>query len=374
MVPSSAAIIERLKYSLKSANIVSAIFGVREFEEASTSDTTLRVFIAGSRSTAGKTSLCLAILKALISRYGVSASMLSYIKPVTQCEAEQPLTRFCSKAGISCVPIGPVVFYKGFTRAFLSEETASSTDLLQHVKAAVHENAGPARRLQLVDGVGYPAVGSICGLSNADVAKTLDIPVLMLGKAGVGDAVDSYNLDTNFFRTSGVSILGGIFNRLPASGFYNIDNCKEAVTAYFRRFRPEEMPYGFVPEVILPPPPPLVGPTEEEREEQFQEALVDALLQNVQLERLLLDLWCHQFLRRSTIYQSTEDGRVIVSIDSSAEPLHSASLSSSADTAVFSTAARDTIDATVSPTSRKRPRDRFEIETEARSLGAPTGA
>ena len=190
------------------------------------------------------------------------------------------------------------IIYKlqGFTRAFLSEETASSTDLLQHVKAAVHENAGPARRLQLVDGVGYPAVGSICGVSNADVAKTLDIPVLMLGKAGVGDAVDSYNLDTNFFRTSGVSILGGIFNRLPASGFYNIDNCKEAVTAYFRRFRPEEMPYGFVPEVILPTSPPLVGPTEEEREEQFQEALVDALLQNVQLERLLLDLWCYQVM------------------------------------------------------------------------------
>lgn len=112
MVPSSAAIIERLKYSLKSANIVSAIFGAREFEEVSTSDTTLRVFIAGSRSTAGKTSLCLAILKTLISRYGVSASLLSYIKPVTQCEAEQPLTRFCSKAGVSCVPIGPVVFYK----------------------------------------------------------------------------------------------------------------------------------------------------------------------------------------------------------------------------------------------------------------------
>lgn len=162
------------------------------------------------------------------------------------------------------------------------------------MKAAVHENSGPARRLQLVDGVGYPAVGSICGVSNADVAKTLEIPVLMLGKAGVGDAVDSYNLDTNFFRTYGVSILGGIFNKLPVSGFYNIENCKEAVTAYFQRFRPDEMPYGFVPEVVLPPPP--LGSTEEEREEQFQEALVDALLQNVQLERLLLDLWCHQVI------------------------------------------------------------------------------
>ena len=164
------------------------------------------------------------------------------------------------------------------------------------MKAAVHENSSLGRRLQLVDGVGYPAVGSICGISNADVAKILDVPVLMLGKAGVGDAVDSYNLDTNFFRSYGVSILGGIFNKLPTSGFYNIDSCKEAVTSYFLRFRPDEMPYGFVPEVVLPPP--FIGATEEEREEQFQEALVDALLQNVQLERLILDIWCYQVIIR----------------------------------------------------------------------------
>ena len=112
MVSSSATIITRLKNSLRSADIIPALFCAKESEEASSYESTLRVFVAGSRSTAGKTSLCLAILKALTSRYGVSASILSYIKPVTQCEAEQPLTRFCKKSGIACAPIGPVVFYK----------------------------------------------------------------------------------------------------------------------------------------------------------------------------------------------------------------------------------------------------------------------
>ena len=47
-----------------------------------------------------------------------------------------------------------------------------------------------------VSGVGYPAVGSICGISNADAAKALHASVLLVGKSGVGDAVDSFNLNS----------------------------------------------------------------------------------------------------------------------------------------------------------------------------------
>lgn len=55
----------------------------------------------------------------------------------------------------------------------------------------------------IVDGVGYPAVGSICNLSNANIAKALDCPVLLVGKAGVGDAVDSFNMNARFFESYG---------------------------------------------------------------------------------------------------------------------------------------------------------------------------
>ena len=37
------------------------------------------------------------------------------------------------------------------------------------------------KKLVLVDGVGYPAVGSVAGCSNADVAATLGAPVLIVG-------------------------------------------------------------------------------------------------------------------------------------------------------------------------------------------------
>lgn len=36
------------------------------------------------------------------------------------------------------------------------------------------------RKVVIVDGVGYPAVGSVCGVSNAAIAATLHAPVLLV--------------------------------------------------------------------------------------------------------------------------------------------------------------------------------------------------
>lgn len=150
-------------------------------------------YVSGDQSSVGKTTTCMLLLAALL-RHGVSAQDIAYIKPVTQCEAEQGITRFCAATGITCIGIGPLVFYKGFTRAFLAKETEPSSVLLQNIKAAV-DKLRNSHRIVLVDGVGYPSVGSICGVSNAHVAQVLEIPVLLVGKKGVGDAVDSFNLN-----------------------------------------------------------------------------------------------------------------------------------------------------------------------------------
>lgn len=48
-----------------------------------------------------------------------------------------------------------------------------------------------------------------------------------MGKSGVGDAVDSYNLNATFFESRGVRVLGAVFNRLPREGFYSVDQCRE---------------------------------------------------------------------------------------------------------------------------------------------------
>ena len=121
------------------------------------SSISMKLFVSGDRSSVGKSSICLAILATLL-RKGFSPSSLAYIKPVTQCEAEQPITRFCNRHGISNRGIGPVIFYKGFTRAFLSNETHSSDVMMEQIDEAV-QVISRGKLITIVDGVGYPSVG-----------------------------------------------------------------------------------------------------------------------------------------------------------------------------------------------------------------------
>jgi hypothetical protein len=156
----------------------------------------IRLFISGDRSSVGKTTTCQYLLASFLG-LGISPQDLAYIKPVTQCEAEQSVIKFCEEQGIACCGIGPVVFYKGFTRAYLEGTTETSAELLVNVQRAV-ETISEGKKLVLIDGVGYPSVGSICGVSNADTAAALNSPVLLIGKSGVGDAVDSFNMNAWF--------------------------------------------------------------------------------------------------------------------------------------------------------------------------------
>lgn len=64
---------------------------------------------------------------------------------------------------------------------------------------------------------------------------------------GVGDAVDSYNLNATFFKHKNVKVLGAIFNKLPLTGFYSLEACKLSVTQYFEQNPQAGSVYGFVP-------------------------------------------------------------------------------------------------------------------------------
>lgn len=60
----------------------------------------------------------------------------------------------------------------------------------------------------LVDGVGYAAVGSVAGVSNAEVASELNAPVLIVGRPGLGNAIDSMNFMLAYFEKFHVQVLG----------------------------------------------------------------------------------------------------------------------------------------------------------------------
>lgn len=237
-----------------------------------------KIFISGDRSSVGKSTTCLALLSSLL-KLGVKPQDLAYIKPVTQCEALQPVTEFCQRNAIANRAIGPVVFYKGFTRAFLAGETESVENLLYSISQAVEE-ISQGKKLTIIDGVGYPSVGSICSISNADVAKYLNAPVLLIGKSGVGDAVDSYNLNSRYFEAIGVTVLGGIFNKFQIDGFYSLESCKESITQYFRLYRSNHKAYGFMPMV-----------EKDENSNNDDEILTSVFMNHVNIKEIVLDIW-----------------------------------------------------------------------------------
>ena len=233
----------------------SQLFSIRNKTPLKDEDT-IRIFVSGDRASVGKSSVCLGILGSLVSM-GYEPASLAYIKPATQSEAPQPVQLYCEKVGIECVPIGPIVYYKGFTRAFLAGETETSAQLLANATEAVDELAR-GKRVVMIDGVGFPSVGSICGTDNATVARACGYPgeqeasrvppgVIVVGGSGVGAAVDAFNLNATYFQAHSIPVMGAIFNKLSLDGFYSLDNCRREVTAYFDQDQRGLRPFGFVP-------------------------------------------------------------------------------------------------------------------------------
>jgi dethiobiotin synthetase len=229
---------------------------------ASHTSTALRIFISGDRMSVGKTSVCLGIIGSLV-RMGYPTESLAYIKPATQNENPQLIQHYCDRLGIDCVSIGPIVYYRGFTRAFLEGETETSAEMLKKVEEAV-DNLAEGKRIVIVDGVGFPAVGSICGTDNASVARASGYPstdvdmkrrqpagVILVGGPGVGGAVDAFNLNATYFERAKVPVLGAIFNKLSLEGFYSLANCRSAITSYFEQNEHQQSlarkAFGFVP-------------------------------------------------------------------------------------------------------------------------------
>lgn len=202
----------------------------------------VRIYVAGSASGAGKSTVSLALLGAVLEAGLCRADELAYIKPATQGVQQTLTAKFCVSRGIACRHVGPVVFYRGFTQAFLEGSTASSAEMLAEVRRAV-DDISHGKRLTVIDGVGYPAVGSIVGVSNAAVARAVGAAVLLVGKAGLGDAVDSFNLSASYFEAAGVAVLGTILNRVPSGKMHDKTLL---VSSYFEQHRPHERLYGLL--------------------------------------------------------------------------------------------------------------------------------
>jgi len=189
--------------------------------------------------------VCMSILHTLMHKYDISASQLAYIKPATQCTATQGIWKFCHAHGIECCGIGSLIFYSGLTAERQETESVEQAEreLLDAIEAKIAE-LSMGKRFVIIDGVGYPSVGSVVGASNAAIAAHMNAPVLLVGKDGLGDAVDTFNLNRCYFETHHVKVLGCIFNRV-----LDIPYSKKYVGLYLSRHKLPHKAYGYLPKI-----------------------------------------------------------------------------------------------------------------------------
>jgi len=212
------------------------------------------IFICGDASGAGKSSIAMGLLH-LLMRRGYDASELAYIKPCTQCEDVQLVNKFCEKNGIAHQGLGPVIFYEGFTAEVIDGKTESVEKRRARVQKAVNR-ISEGKKWVIVDGVGYAAVGSVAGVSNAEVASLLNAPVLVVGRPGIGNSIDAMNFILAYFHAHHVYTVGACWNRVPPMhSYHSYEACKHYVTKYYKELKHGSIStYGHIPLISIKKP------------------------------------------------------------------------------------------------------------------------
>ncbi len=173
------------------------------------------LYVMGAEAGVGKSTVCLGILAYLLTQ-GFKAQELAYIKPMTQCLIPQNVALFCEQTHIDCCATEGLVFTKDFTRDFIAGLTRNSDELKQEILNDVYAIA-QQKTFVIIDGIGYPAVGSIIGVSNVDIAMALDSNVIYIAHPGIGKAIDSTVLNVTFMQNKGMNNIGIIFNQLSST-------------------------------------------------------------------------------------------------------------------------------------------------------------
>ncbi len=193
-----------------------------------------RLYIAATSQHVGKTTSTLGLMAAIRAR----GHKVSYCKPVGQEFVELGELRVDKDALLFARGMdfelkaelhSPVIIGRGVTAKYLDDPT--QFDFASSITRA-------SRKLQaendfvIYEGTGHPGVGSVCDISNAQVAQLLDAPVVMIVEGGIGNTIDKLNMNLALFRERRVPVRGVIVNKtLPAK----MDKVRHYVDIYLQK-------------------------------------------------------------------------------------------------------------------------------------------
>ncbi|WP_232826548.1 AAA family ATPase [Lewinella sp. IMCC34183] len=193
-----------------------------------------RLYIAATSQHVGKTTCTLGLMTAIRQR----GYKVGYCKPVGQewvelndLQVDKDALLFARGMDfeLRADVHSPVIIGSGVTANYLDDPAR------YHFRSAITK---ASRKLQsrndfvIYEGTGHPGVGSVCDVSNAQVAQLLDAPVVMIVEGGIGSTIDKLNMNLAMFRERRVPVRGVIVNKtLPAK----LEKVRHYVSKYLEK-------------------------------------------------------------------------------------------------------------------------------------------
>lgn len=179
-----------------------------------------KIFIASTGQNTGKTTTSLSLLYLARKKY----QRVGFIKPfgpkLTSYQGQDVDVDVALMAHVYDMDgdlnlMSPVVLHPYTTRKVLDGKI-DPQQFLEKICNAAAELEKKCDFL-IIEGAGHSGVGSVFGLSNAQIAKQLDAPVLMVAGGGVGKVIDAIHLNLAVFREAGAEVRVLLPNKLRRS-------------------------------------------------------------------------------------------------------------------------------------------------------------
>lgn len=174
------------------------------------------VYVAATGQHIGKTTTTLGLVEGLHQR----GLRTGYCKPVGQQHltlngviADKDAVLFADSIGFAINPDwhSPVIIGQGVTRRYI--DNPSDFPFRERIMEAAHHMMTNYDAI-VYEGTGHPGVGSVAGLSNAQVAEMLGAGVVMVVEAGIGNTIDRLSLCLSLFKEKKVPVWGVIINKV----------------------------------------------------------------------------------------------------------------------------------------------------------------
>mmetsp|Transcript_21323 Transcript_21323/g.48097 ORF Transcript_21323/g.48097 Transcript_21323/m.48097 type:complete len:383 (-) Transcript_21323:265-1413(-) len=190
------------------------------------------VFVGATRQHVGKSSSCLGIVNVMKKKFG----KCGFIKPVGQrhvpveggLRVDKDVKLMKEYFGLeeSYSVMSPLVLPRGYTKKFIDGKI---TEVEQRDKIlSAFEAVKGANPFTVVEGTGHCAVGSVVRMNNAEVAKLLDLKMVLVVNGGIGSAFDELALNVAVCEAAGAELGGILVNKIQPSKF-------DSVVDYFGR-------------------------------------------------------------------------------------------------------------------------------------------